>query len=125
MPATQTRDSSRQTYVAEKLFSATDIATTTSTKAVTGFGPTKSLRAQLNVSKATGGSPKVDVTIEDTLDGTNWNTIGTFAQKVATGREVINITTPFADKIRATATISGTTTAISYDIIIASEIDPT
>lgn len=125
MPATQTRDSSRQTYVEEKVFSATDLATTTSTTQKSGFGTAKSLRAQLNVTKATGASPDATVKVEDTLDGTNWNTLFTFTKATGTTREVKDFTGPFADRLRATCTIAGTTTAISYDIIIASEIDPT
>lgn len=76
--------------------------------AVSGFGDKVSLRAQLNVTAFAGTSPTLDVVIEDTLDGTNWNVVGTFAQKVGTGREVVNITTPFTDRLRARWTVGGT-----------------
>lgn len=81
-----------------------------------GYGPAETLRAQLNVTAAAGVSPTLDVVIEDTLDGTNWNIVGTFAQKGAVGREVINITTPFSDRLRVRWTIAGTTPSFSFSV---------
>ena len=74
---------------------------------LSGYGASTTLRVQLDVTAASGTTPTLDVLIQDTLDGTNWNTIGTFAQKIAVGREVVNITTPFADGLRASWTIGG------------------
>lgn len=65
------------------------------------------LRVQLEVTAVAGTTPTLDVLIEDTVDGTNWNTIGTFAQKTGVSREVINITTPFTSRVRARWTIGG------------------
>lgn len=73
-----------------------------------GYGPGKTIRAQLDVTAASGTVPTLDVVVEDTLDGVNFNTVGTFAQKGAVGREVINITNPFADRLRVRWTIGGT-----------------
>lgn len=75
-----------------------------------------SLRVQLNVTAVSGVAPTLDLVIEDTLDGTNWNTIGTFAQRTAVGREVINITIPFADTIRVRWTIGGTSPSFTFDV---------
>lgn len=85
------------------------------------FGHASTLRLQLDVSAASGTSPTLDVVIEDTLDGTNWNTIGTFAQKTASGREVINVTTPFSDTLRARWTIGGTTPSFTFSVVAYSE----
>lgn len=85
------------------------------------YGPAQTLRAQLNVTAASGTVPTLDVLIEDTLDGTNWNTIGTFAQKTAAGREVINISTPFADRLRVRWTIGGTTPSFTFAVDWAAE----
>jgi hypothetical protein len=90
--------------------------TTGDSGSLTGYGPTKSLRAQLDVSAASGSSPTLDVLIQDTVDGTSWNNIGTFAQKVTTGREVINITGPFSDELRVTWTIAGTTPSFTFSV---------
>lgn len=105
-----------------------DVALASAARTVSGtsgdfphFGPTETLRAQLDVTAAAGTSPTLDVVIEDTLDGTNYNTIGTFAQKVTTGREVINITTPYADTLRVRHTIGGTTPSFTFSVRIVSQ----
>lgn len=88
---------------------------------LTGYGPAQTLRAQLNVTAASGTSPTLNVVIEDTLDGTNFNTVGTFAQRVGAGREVINVTTPFADSLRVAWTIGGTTPSFTFAVDWSSE----
>jgi hypothetical protein len=86
-----------------------------------GFGDESTLRAQLNVATAAGTGPTLDVVLEDTLDGTNWNVLGTFAQKTGPGREVINVTTPFTDRLRARWTVGGTTPSFTFDVLVYSE----
>lgn len=81
-----------------------------------GYGPAGSIRAQLDVTAASGTSPTLDVVVEDSLDGTNWNTVGTFAQKTAAGREVIDVTSPFSDRLRVRWTIGGTTPSFDFDV---------
>lgn len=78
----------------------------------------KTLRAQLQVTAAAGTTPTLDVLIEDSLDGATWNTIGTFTQ-VTTGsaRQVVNITTPFSDRIRVRWTIGGTTPSFTFNVL--------
>jgi hypothetical protein len=76
----------------------------------------ESVRAQLNISGVTGTAPTLNVLIEDTLDGINYNTIGTFAQKTAAGREVINITTPFSETLRVSWIIGGTNPSFTFSI---------
>lgn len=79
-----------------------------------GFGPIETIRAELSVTAASGTSPNLTVFIEDSLDGTNWNVIGTFAAKTAAGREVLNITTPFAEQVRVRWAITGTTPSFTF-----------
>lgn len=86
-----------------------------------GFENASVLRAQLNVTAASGTSPTLDVILEDTLDGTNWNVVGTFAQKVAVGREVINVTIPFTDRLRSRWTVGGTTPSFTFSVDVYSE----
>lgn len=83
-----------------------------------GWAPATTLRAQLNVTAASGTTPTLDVVLEDTLDGTNWNVIGTFSQKTATSREVINVTAPFADNVRARWTVGGTTPSFTFAVLM-------
>lgn len=85
--------------------------------AIAGLGDTSSLRAQLDVTAVSGTAPSMTVVIQDTLDGVNWNTIGTFAGVTAIGREVINITTPYAGQIRASWTITGTTPSFTFSVM--------
>lgn len=81
------------------------------------YANAKTLRAQLNVTAASGTTPTLDVVIEDTLDGgANWNAIGTFTQKTAAAREVINITIPFSDSLRVRWTVGGTTPSFTFAV---------
>lgn len=89
---------------------------------LSGFGPPKTIRAQLDVTAASGVAPTLDVVIEDSLDGgTNWNTVATFAQKTAAGREVVNVTTPFADLLRVRWTIGGAAPSFTFSVTWAVE----
>lgn len=125
MPAEQPHDSRATNYVEDTVLASAARTATGNTGPISGYGPTKTLRAQVNVTAASGTSPTLDVLIQDSLDGTNWNTIGTFTQKTAAAREVINVTTPFADRVRVLYTIGGTTPSFTFSVVIASEIDPT
>lgn len=86
-----------------------------------GFGFADTLRLQLNVTAVAGTAPTLDVVIEDTLDGANWNTIATFAQKTAVGREVINVSTPFTNRLRVRWTIGGTMPSFTFAVHCYSE----
>lgn len=79
------------------------------------------LRVQLDVTAASGTTPTLNVLIEDTLDGTNWNTVGTFAAKTAVSREVINVPLPVANQLRVKWTIAGTTPSFTFSVIAHSE----
>ncbi len=94
-----------------------------------GFGDVEAARVQLNVSAASGTIPTLDVVLEDTLDGSNWNVIGTFVQKTSTGREVINMHSGkaesatfqpfFATRWRIRWTIGGTTPSFTFAVVAA------
>jgi hypothetical protein len=83
-----------------------------------GWGVPSAARVQLDVTAASG---TLDVVVEDTIDGTNWNVAGTFAQKAAIGREVINLATPFTDRLRVRWTIGGTTPSFTFSVMAYSE----
>lgn len=86
-----------------------------------GYAAPSKLRVQLNVTEASGVTPTLDVVVEDTLDGGNWNVVGTFAQRTAAGRQVIDITTPFAGTVRFRWTIGGTTPSFTFAVDSYSE----
>lgn len=90
--------------------SGAETATGNGTTVALGETGGLAMRAQLDTTAendaATGET--LDVIIQDSLDGTNWNTIGTFAQQTGIAREVINVQTPFGPYIRERHTIGGT-----------------
>lgn len=88
-----------------------------------GYGEASTLRVQLDSAGGTGTTPTLDVVIEDSLDGTNWNTIGTAFTQVTAGasRQVKDINTPFADRIRVRWTVGGTTPSFTFSVIVASQ----
>lgn len=88
---------------------------------LTGYGASSLLRVQLNVTAASGTAPTLDVVLEDTLDGTNFNTIGTFTQATAATRQVVNITTPFSGTLRVRWTVAGTTPSFTFDVLAYNE----
>lgn len=103
--------------VAENPVASAAVTTTGNSGALTGYGAAATLRAQLNVTAASGTTPTLDVLIEDSLDGgVTWNTVGTFAQKTAVAREVVNITVPFADTLRVRWTVAGTTPSFTFAV---------
>lgn len=103
---------------AEDVLAASAARTVTGDSGVlSGYGGASTLRLQLDVTAASGTTPTLDVVVEDTLDGTNWNTVGTFAQKTAAGREVVNVTTPFADRIRVRWTVGGTIPSFTFSVL--------
>ena len=90
-----------------------DSAARTATAAGTSVslpGSISKLRFQLEVTAVTGTNPTLDVLVQDSIDGTNWATIGTFTQKTAAGLQVIDVATLFSRRIRASWTIGGTAT---------------
>ena len=86
-----------------------------------GWGAATRAAFQLHVTAAAGTGPTLDVVIEDTLDGTNWNVIATFAQKTGASREVIRLTTAFADRLRVRWTIGGVTPSFTFAVHAYSE----
>lgn len=97
-------------YVEETLVASAARTTSSNSSTSSGWGGASTIRAQLDVTAGSGTNELLDVTIEDTIDGTTWNTIGTFTQAAAVTREVINIVLPFFNRIRVKWVIAGTDT---------------
>lgn len=96
----------------------TTTATTNGTITIPGdYGPPKTIRAQLNITAATGVTPTLNTYIEDTIDGgTTWNQVASFTQATTTGIQVMNVTTPFSDTLRIRWTTGGTTPSFTFRI---------
>jgi hypothetical protein len=102
--------------------------TATATSAVfAGYGNSNAFIAQLEVTAASGTTPTLDVVIQDSVDGTNWNTIYTFTQATTTTRAVKRYLTniaadgPFTNQIRAVATIAGTDPSFTFSVKVYSQ----
>jgi hypothetical protein len=95
-------------------------ARTTSSNSGTlpGFGDWSRFRAQLAVTAASGTTPTLDVVIEDSLDGTNWNTVATFTQKTAAGVQAVDVTGLFGDQLRVRWTVGGTTPSFTFAVLL-------
>ena len=91
--------------------------TTAAGSAIPGFAAAAKLVMQLDVTAGSGTTPTLDVVVQDTVDGTNYNTIATFTQAVGVTREVIRLSTPFTDSLRVSYTIAGVTPSFTFAVI--------
>ena len=87
-----------------------------------GYGDASTLRLQLLVGAVAGTTPTLDVVVEDSIDGVNWNAIATFAQVTAgSARQIRDVTAPFADRVRVRYVIGGGTPSFTFGVISASQ----
>ncbi len=107
--------------VTDVLVASAARTTSSTSAALSGYGASTTLRVQVDVTAASGTAPTLDVVIQDSLDGTTFNTIGTFAQKTAASREVINITVPFSETLRVSWTVTGTTPSFTFAVVAYTE----
>jgi hypothetical protein len=90
--------------------------------AFTGYGVASTLRVQLDVTAFTvAAGNTLDVVLEDSLDGSTWNPIATFAQKTGAGREVLDVISPFADRLRVRWTVGGTPNP-TFSVLAVSQV---
>ena len=89
---------------------------TASGAAVAGFAAASNLVMQLEVTAASGTLPTLDLIVQDTVDGTNYNTVQTFTQATGTTREVKRLQTPFTDTLRVTFVIAGTNPSFTFSV---------
>jgi hypothetical protein len=82
--------------------------------AITGLGGVTAAKVQLHVTEVSSvdfirweDRPTLIVEVEETLDGTNWNSIGRFREMDAVGSDTISLGDPLAEMIRIRWTITG------------------
>ena len=85
------------------------------------YSDVDSLRVQLDVTAANGTGPSLAVFIEDSVDGANWDTIGSFAAKTAAGRETITLSDFVGRRLRVRWAITGTTPSFTFSVKLAAE----
>lgn len=71
--------------------------------------------AYLNISAASGTSPTLDITIQDTPDGTNWYDVTSFAQATGTGKQRI-VLSNIGSQVRAKVTMAGTSPNFTFSV---------
>lgn len=73
------------------------------------------ITATLAITAASGTTPTLDVTLETTADGTNYYTVGAFAQKTTTATEA-KVFTGLGSLSRWKWTVGGTTPSFTFSI---------
>jgi hypothetical protein len=100
-----------------------DASVASTTKTATWTGPefdvdeAESLQATLTITAAAGTTPTLAVSLETTVDGTNWHAVGAFASKAAAGSDA-DVFGPLGKKARWKATIGGTTPSFTFAIAV-------
>lgn len=122
MPARLQPNSAAAPYVEEVITASAARTATGNSATLSGYGLPAKLLFFLNCTAASGTTPTLNVTIEDTLDGSTWRAVATFTQKTAASTEYIAIptTAPVADRIRVRWVIAGTTPSFTFSMTCAS-----
>ena len=88
---------------------------------VTGNGPAvdfegaREAAIMLNVTEVSGGSPTLDITIEESVDAIVWKDLASFTQKTAPVKAIMKLTA-FARHLRASWVIGGTTPSFTFSL---------
>lgn len=94
--------------------------TTGSGSAVTGWARDAGAAVvKLDVTAASGTTPQLTVTVQDSPDGSTWTTRDTFGVKTTTSSETRALPDDLAPFVRAAWTISGTTPSFTFSVQIA------
>jgi hypothetical protein len=98
-------------------------ARTTSSQTVSGesWDKIEDIRAQIDVTAASGTTPNLAAFVETTIDGTNWDVVGTFAAKTGVAREVITINNFVGRQLRVRWAITGTTPSFTFSVRLQGE----
>jgi hypothetical protein len=101
---------------------------TSSARTATGQGSAVSTNvdqaqvAKLDVTAASGTTPSLTVTIEESPNGsTGWSTHSSFTARTGTGSQVIDLKKRSQPFLRASWTISGTTPSFTFSVQVAND----
>lgn len=77
-----------------------------------------SVVVQVDATVVSGTTPSLVCNIQDSLDGTNWNTIASSVALTAVGRQIVRVpvTTPFSPLLRLAWVITGTTPSFTFTV---------
>lgn len=96
--------------------------TSSNSSAVTGWARQGAV-ARLNVTAASGTTPQLTVTVQDSPDGSSWTTRDTFAVKTTTGAENRTIPSGLDVFQRVAWTITGTSPSFTFSVQFAASVD--
>lgn len=108
-------------FVTETLVASAARSTSGDSGAKHYFGAMNRAIIQLDVTAVAGTSPSLTVTVEDTVDGANYNTLQAFTAATATGRQVIRLSDPFSDTLRVSWAITGTGPSFTFSVTAYAE----
>lgn len=90
-----------------------------------GFGPADKLAVQVEVDAVAGTAPTLNVLVEHSSDGVEWEQLDVFPamNPPVVGRTTRNIATQFYSHLRVTGTVAGGAGAnVNYGVLVTSEI---
>jgi hypothetical protein len=90
--------------------------TTTGTATAFSTGDVEVVQATLVVSAASGTTPTLDVRLETTVDGTNWDTVGSFPQQTTTQAGRGKVFAGLGTQARWAWTIGGTSPSFTFTV---------
>jgi hypothetical protein len=107
-------------YTIDTVVASNVITASGNTAAVdNGYGYATSLVAEVNISAASGTTPSVTFLLQDSIDGTNWNTLATFTAMTAAGVQVQRVPNEaFGNQLRLNATVTGTLPSFTFSATI-------
>lgn len=109
-------------YAEDELLASTTQVASGASSTIGGYGGANTLRIQLFNSAVSGTTPSLSVFVEDTLDEANWFGIATFSPitSAAVG-QMVNVTAPFAARLRVRWVITGTAPSFTFGLLVASQ----
>lgn len=97
------------------------VRTTSGTGTAFVVGEAIELEATLVITAASGTSPTVDVRLETTVDGTNYDTVAAFPQQTTTQAGRGKVFAPLGQSCRWAWTIAGTTPSFTFRVDVVND----
>lgn len=121
MPAFPAPNSEVLFYVEDHPVTAQTI-TASGTQVVSGnFGLARDLILQVVLATVTGTTPSYTFSVEGSLDGSNWYSLGALSAITAAGTGQANVTTPLPSRVRVKWVVTGTTPSAVVDVYVATK----
>lgn len=120
MPAYAPRNSEANFVALETPVNAQVITATGNFSAGGGWSQVRNARFQAVLSSVTGTTPSYTINVQDSIDGTNWVTVGSFTAITANGSQSLTIQAPLSDNVRFNIVVTGTTPSANVTILAQS-----